>query len=295
MMRQEIRQRVEHACAQLTQETTTSNNGYYYTTFSIPKRFEWVRIITSPSTELGLLQRDILSELLVQTPPHDAATAFYAGRSILNNAKQHHRCRFMLKSDIVDFFPSIKMADVLSVLSKNLSGFDMNYLRMLSVVLTCSGSLPQGAPTSPHLSNLYMQEFDELIDSACRAVGAVYTRYADDIAISADNEEGVMIVGNLVSLRLRQLGFLENPRKRKLYKPSDRKIITGLDVSGETIRPTKKFRKSTAAMLRVMIVHKRFGMARQIRGRLAFWQSISPDDHELANLSKQFAYGQRPL
>jgi hypothetical protein len=106
--------------------------------------------------------------------------------------------------------------------------------------------------------------------------------------VSAEDDSAVKSLSSLIILKLRMMGFSPHDRKTKHYSNFDRKIVTGLDVSGEEIRPTKRFRKATAAKLRVMINYERRGLGREIRGRLAFWKSINPGDQQLLELEKQF-------
>jgi hypothetical protein len=87
----------------------------FYHSFDVkPKRRgRKARQILAPIDELKTIQRAILEKLLSHVSPHPAATAFFAGRSIVSNARQHHGCRYLYKTDISDFFPSVTTGMVL--------------------------------------------------------------------------------------------------------------------------------------------------------------------------------------
>lgn len=284
-----IWERVAEAHHQLTCGQTDFTPAYHYTTFSIPKRrWGWTREIFAPSRELASLQRALLHELFYRVAPHEASTAFFPGRSIVRNAATHHLKNFMFKTDILNFFPSISGFQVASTIAKQFPDLGPDRRRLLTTVLTFEDRLPQGAPSSPHLANLYMWDFDEGMSRTAASLGALYSRYADDIVVTSDNEAAVSDMARTISSTILQLGLGLHGSKTKFFGRSDRKIVTGLDVSADVIRPTKKFRKSTAAKLRVMVNYNRWGMARQIRGRLAFWKSVCPADGELCHLEKRF-------
>ncbi|WP_199504779.1 reverse transcriptase family protein [Qipengyuania sp. YIM B01966] len=262
-----------------------SGREFFYTEGSIRvarKR----RALACPSEQLKELQRIILTSILDVAAPHKQATAFFRGCSIVQNARQHHRKDYMFKTDIKSFFDHIKSADIMRAVQRFIPNLSQANLDALTKVLSCDGALPQGAPTSPHVSNLHMRDFDELISAEARKRGCSYTRYADDIAISSDDKFAVHQMSEVVGEALEKAGFTQNKRKTHLLGKFDRKIVTGLDVSGVYIRPTKKFRKTTKAMTRVFIVYGRKAMLPSIESRLAFWRSIRPDDPELFQLRK---------
>lgn len=160
-----------------------------YHTFEIPKHSGGMREITAPSETLKESQFTILKGLYdLKVLPHNAAHGFTKNRNCKTALEVHkkHKSRWFLKLDIQDFFPSIDKA----LIKKALKSYcNTHYLEEASVdilltICTKDGSLPQGAPTSPLLSNLVMIETDVKIQAICKAHELVYTRYADDILIS---------------------------------------------------------------------------------------------------------------
>lgn len=156
-----------------------------YHTFQIPKRSGGLRTICAPSEELKQIQRTILHRLLKRLPSHPAATGFEEGRSIASNASVHVGSEVILRMDIQNFFESIRADRVRSFFYG--IGWGQEVADLLIRLCTYNSSLPQGAPTSPRLSNLVNYELDARLDGWARRIGAVYTRYADDITFSFHN------------------------------------------------------------------------------------------------------------
>lgn len=97
------------------------------------------------------------------------------------------------------------------------------------------GVLPPGAPTSPMLSNLAARKLDESLDKYALDNGFVYTRYADDITISASNLASARLVGKIqrnIIRRIRQSGFKENTKKTGVAGPGSKKTVLSLLVDG---------------------------------------------------------------
>jgi RNA-directed DNA polymerase len=161
---------------------TNPNNSRYHS-FSIPKGNGKFRKITAPDSDLKASQNDFLRSVLYSVEPHNCAHGFVPGRSIATNASYHVGKEVVLNVDIKDFFGSTKRSAVERVLERfyGLTGSDLTD----KADLVCRfGELPQGAPTSPHLANLALYDFDCWLQSRCDELGLTYTRYADDLTIS---------------------------------------------------------------------------------------------------------------
>ncbi|MEN8128166.1 MAG: reverse transcriptase family protein [Planctomycetota bacterium] len=153
-----------------------------YRQFAIEKRSGGHRYIQAPDASLKKIQRTILKRLLNKLPTHPAATGFAKGHSIVSNAFPHIDADVILRMDIKTFFRSTTENRLRSYLY--VIGWDQESTDILIRLCTYHGSLPQGAPTSPRLSNLINYELDARLDGWAKKVGAVYTRYADDITFS---------------------------------------------------------------------------------------------------------------
>jgi RNA-directed DNA polymerase len=156
--------------------------GYDYTRFTIPKRRAGTRTIDAPGEKLKDLQRRVLHRLLSPLPMHPAATGFVAGRSIVDNARPHAGRGVVINLDLADFFPTIT-ADRIAASFRGL-GWNADAATILSRICTGEGRLPQGAPTSPAISNLICRRLDARLAALAQRNGGRYTRYADDITLS---------------------------------------------------------------------------------------------------------------
>lgn len=156
-----------------------------YQKFSIPKRSGGQRFIQAPDLALKELQRKILDRLLNKLKVHPAATGFEKGHSIVSNAFAHVDADVILRMDIMCFFTTTAEDRLRGYLYG--IGWDQEATDILVRLCTHQGALPQGAPTSPRLSNLINYELDARLDGWAKKVGAVYTRYADDITFSFYN------------------------------------------------------------------------------------------------------------
>jgi RNA-directed DNA polymerase len=153
-----------------------------YDQFTIPKRCGGVRRIMAPNRQLKDLQRRILRRLLGRLRAHRAAIGFEKGLSIVTNASHHVGADVVVKMDLKDFFTSTK-ADRVRAYFYSI-GWGQDATDILMRLCTDANGLPQGAPTSPRLSNLVNREMDARLDGYARSVGGRYTRYADDMTFS---------------------------------------------------------------------------------------------------------------
>ncbi|MBN1124215.1 MAG: RNA-directed DNA polymerase [Sedimentisphaerales bacterium] len=154
-----------------------------YRQFSIPKRSgNGFRTISVPNPELKEMQRRILRRLLGRLQTHPAAMGFEPGQSIATNAAYHVGADVVVRMDIRDFFG----ATVTNRVRAYFYGIDWGKEATDVLVRLCTyeRGLPQGAPTSPRLSNLVNFELDARLDGYAQKIGARYTRYADDITFS---------------------------------------------------------------------------------------------------------------
>jgi hypothetical protein len=158
------------------------SRGFDYGRFTVPKRRGGLREIHAPNDRLKRLQRRVLRRLLSPLPQPGCATAFVPGRSIVDNARPHTGMAVVINLDLADFFPSIQAAQVEGVFRG--LGWDAAAAGILTRICTHQGRLPQGAPTSPAISNLVCRRLDARLDALARANGGRYTRYADDLTLS---------------------------------------------------------------------------------------------------------------
>ncbi len=209
-----------------------------YHSFFVPKS-QGKREIMAPGRPLKARQQWIYKNILGKQPVSPYAHGFIKERSIVSNAAQHAGQQYALCMDISDFFPSIKDKQVVSVFQ------DMGYSRSASEELArlcChDGALPQGAPTSPCISNIVCRSMDEELSSLAEARHCAFTRYADDITFSADQKLDCLVPQ--VEKVLRRNGFSANREKCRLYGPGQPKHITGLVVQ-EHVHIPKQYKRA---------------------------------------------------
>lgn len=217
----------------------TLNTKASYRSFKIPKKTGGFRIIQSPYPALAHAQQWIYHNILKTVDFGDCSYAFCQGRNIVQNAKVHLGSKEFLKVDIHDFFGSINIQRVISVFK------EFGYTNLLSFHLASiccfENSLPQGACTSPALSNIIAKRLDKRLESLAKSLNLKYSRYADDITIS-----GSFIPNNIpsyVEKIIHDEGFILNKKKTVFKKTGGRKIVTGLLVTEDKIRVQKKYRR----------------------------------------------------
>lgn len=204
------------------------NGEKAYHPVTLEKKNGKQRRVYSPDDKLKKCQNRILRDILSKLPVSQYATAYKKGSTLIRNASPHVGKRYLLKMDIADFFGSIHFEQIYS------AAFHTRYFpKQIGVLLTtlcCRKSfLPQGAPTSPALSNLVMRNFDDAIGQWCEQRGISYTRYCDDMTFSSD--QPLFAVYTKVKTMLEEMGFELNEKKTYFVSNAGRQSVTGLTVN----------------------------------------------------------------
>ena len=166
--------------------------------------------------------------------------AFMPQRSIIDNAINHVGKQTVICMDLKDFFSSVQYIQVY-LLFKNL-GYGKDVSGMLAHICTLNGVLPQGAPTSPMLSNLILSEADESLLSYCTERNIVYTRYADDLTFSTDRRIDYGHLIGKVKVTLAKEKLEVNNEKTKIFHRNQSQNVTGIVVN-EHLQVGKTYRK----------------------------------------------------
>lgn len=215
----------------------------YYREFTIPKKSGGVRTIKAPRVFLKTVQQWLNDYILQDIPVHDACHAYRRDRSIVSNARRHLSAKFVANIDITDFFGNISNYKLVDRLSRYMSD---QCVFAIEELCTFGGATPQGAPTSPLLSNFILFDFDEEMSCFCADRGCVYTRYADDMSISGHGEPEVRSCIRHARQALRDNGFSLNDKKTRIAAPSDQQRVTGVVVN-EKLQPPRVIRKKIRA------------------------------------------------
>ncbi|MBU1431144.1 reverse transcriptase family protein, partial [Myxococcota bacterium] len=252
----------------------------HYQRFTIPKRRGGEREIWAPMPKLKAAQRWVMREIVEHLPVHGAAHGFIAGRSILTNAQVHLNAEILVNFDLQDFFPTVTWRRVKGVFRK--AGYREQVATLLALLCTeppreviehegkryyialGQRCLPQGAPTSPAITNALCLRLDRRLSGLARSLGWRYTRYADDLTFSlpaseakpkakkgkakptkakptkAKKAQGALtgeaalarLMGGVKAIVAAE-GFALNPDKTAIKRPSGRQGVTGLVVNGD--------------------------------------------------------------
>lgn len=282
-----------------------------YQSFTIPKKAGGVRTIYAPTPDLKLLQRrlaDLLQECMEELEtnyraaskdqtPEKISHGFHPGRSIITNASQHRRRRYVFNVDLEDFFGTCNFGRVRGLLLKN-KHFLLHERVATSIAhLAChGGALPQGAPSSPVLSNLIGRVLDFRLVKLANAVGCSYSRYADDLTFSTNERQfppqlavevpprsGQWVPGLELLNEIESSGFALNPKKTRMHLPESRQMVTGLVVNSR-INVRSDYRHLVRAMVYRLLTKGDFeiatstglvkGKLEQLQGMLSFIESI---------------------
>lgn len=234
-----------------------------YRKFSIPKRTGGVRTVCAPCGNLKWMQL-CLNEIFKSVyTPSDYAMGFACGRSVVDNANLHNHQNYVFNLDLKDFFPSISQARVWKRLQ--LAPFNFNKeianviagLCCMKMVSEEDGVepqyiLPQGAPTSPLLTNAICDTLDRRLHGLANRFGLRYSRYADDITFSSMHN--VYNEGSEFRVELQRIisgqNFTMNCKKTRLQHCSKRQEVTGLTV-GRKVNVTTKYVQDVRAILHI--------------------------------------------
>ncbi|HEV7225207.1 MAG TPA: reverse transcriptase family protein [Pirellulales bacterium] len=211
-----------------------------YREFSIPKRAGGQRRILAPEPELKSLQRRIHRRLLARLPVHPAATGFRRGESIVTHARRHAGQAAVVRLDLKDFFPSTSAKRVEQYFRA--IGWNRDAARLLVKLCTVDGGLPQGAPTSPVLSNLLNYRLDACIAAYAKRVHIVYSRYADDITFSYSDDgpaaaEHARALAYFAWRVAAEEGYRLHRKKSSIRRRHQRQTVTGLVVNSRVNLP----------------------------------------------------------
>jgi RNA-directed DNA polymerase len=271
------------------------DTGTHYHRWLVPKRDGSMRLISAPKPELKAAQRWITREITEHLPLHGAAHGFVTGRSIVTNARVHAGARIVVKLDIRGFYPTVTMRRVKGLLRR--AGLGEQVATVMALLATESPrqevvthgkthfvavaprSLPQGAPTSPSITNALCLRLDCRLSGLARKLGCRYTRYADDLTFSwhGDDRPQIGALLRAVAMIVRAEGFEIHGKKTRVMRSGARQKVTGLVVNqAPAERPTVRVPRTTQRALRAAIRNRELGRPgkgetlEQLKGMAAF-------------------------
>ena len=276
------------------------NNLYY--SFDIKKKNGGTRHINAPNDELIGLQRKIAKSLedyeeklrKDKNIKSNISHGFEKNKSIITNAQIHRNKRIVVNLDIKDFFPSIHFGRVLGFFRKN-KDYNLSYevAVILSQLCCLNGCLPQGAPTSPILSNLICRILDIRLLKLAKKYKVDYTRYADDLTFSTNNKAFMEMQNTFldeITAEINRAGFNVNDKKTRIQFRNSKQEVTGLIVNRK-INVDRRYYRETRAMAHSLYVNNKFfingeqGTINQLEGRFSFINQIDKYNNKLDKTS----------
>lgn len=259
-----------------------------YKAYSIPKRSGGMREIAHPARELKAIQRWLLRTHLYALPVHPSARAYVPGSSIERNARAHAGDTPILKMDFRDFFPSIRQADWYAYGTKHGLFPDDGDLDRVGALLFWRKKgervhrLSIGAPTSPHISNVLLYEFDTFVSKEAERRGISYTRYADDLTFSGQRLGMTKDMVGVVAEGIRHIGRPKlriNDEKTTFVTAASQRKVTGVVLGNDG---SIGIDRATKRLIRAKVDWARKGRLsdeslRSLCGFLAYAKVVDPD------------------
>ena len=233
-MNKEVAQIIETVCQ-------NKNVIIHYQSFVKIKKNGENRHILKPCGELLDIQRELSLIFSKVFQVHSSAHGFMKNRSVLTHAKLHLNANSLLNIDLKHFFTSIKTASISKIFNSGFPNISSSTQSNLIDLVCYEGCLPQGAPTSPILSNVYCYEMDAQLLEYAQNNGAKYSRYADDITFSFDHSlpdtlpafvdlKSRKISQNIVGL-FKSYGFELNHNKTRFQSKFQAMFVTGIKIN----------------------------------------------------------------
>ena len=231
-----------------------------YKIFKICKRTGGTREISVPVTALKIIQQKLNQVLQCVYRPRPPVYSFIHDHDIVKNAKKHLRRQYVLNIDLKDFFPSITFPRIRGLFMAKPYKLNPAVATVLAQICCFNSKLPQGAPTSPIVSNMICSKLDNELQRLARKYNCRYTRYADDItfstlkfvfppALAAIDAAGKIEVGDELEHIILDNWFAVNPAKVKLRKRNVCQVVTGLIVNNKSPNVRRQYVRQIRAML----------------------------------------------
>lgn len=246
-----------------------TSNVSHYVRFQVPKKSGGVRLISAPMPRLKAVQHWILQNILEKVATHDSAHGFRAGRSIVTNAHPHVGAETIVNLDLKDFFPTITYkrvkglyrsfgyseaaATILGLLCTEPTTEEVELDGRKYFVATSARHLPQGAPTSPAITNALCRRLDRRLLKMADELGFTYTRYADDLTFSASGESLRNLSGLLARVKaiVAHEGFTVHPEKTRVLRRSRQQEVTGIVVNSKANVSRQELRRFRATLYQI--------------------------------------------
>ena len=262
-----------------------------YISFDIPKKNGGVRKINAPKKFLKFIQRNLARALSIYKRDiyknkkinNKLSHGFEEKKSFITNAKIHRNKLYVINFDLKDFFDCFHFGRVKGYFEKNIYFKLPKEIAIIIAQLTCyHGCLPQGAPTSPIITNLICNIFDVRVLNLAKKYKLDYTRYADDLTFSTNEKEFIKIYNNFYKELVEEIdkfGFKINEEKSRIQYNNSRQEVTGIVVN-KKLNINREYYKKTRAMADSLYKTGRFfidgkeGTINQLEGRFSLINQV---------------------
>ena len=262
-----------------------------YSITHIPKRSGGTRQLQVPCQTTKQIQVALYRKLFARYETHPSACGFISGKSIVDNAKPHVGNDVIVKLDIKEFFPSTSRRRILNYFRT--TGWTNKASILFTRLLCYEQGLPQGAPTSPVISNIVNKSMDRRLDSLANEFNASYTRYADDITYSMAiyNRDRIHALLQSTGAILRTYGYKLNSKKKRIIRGHRRQEVTGLVVNDVVNLPRSRRRWLRSVQHRISTGKQTSITPSQYQGWVSLLQMVSPDSPIVARHKELLAAG----
>jgi RNA-directed DNA polymerase len=266
LTRDDVADFLEVDLGELAHWTSVLQDEKRYRRFEIVKRTGGSREIAAPSRPLKELQRRLAGHLHDWYSPSTHVTGYVRGRGPKPNAEPHRRQEWVLRVDLAEFFPSIHFGRVRGMFLAKPFSFGREAAAVLAQLCCHRKALPQGAPTSPVVSNIICRPMDREIAKLVASERCYFTRYADDLTFSTDRTsfpsslayiEGTKaFVGPRLKRIINDATFSVNEEKTRLVRRSQRQRVTGFVINDRLNVPREYVREIRT----LLYIWKRYGL-----------------------------------
>lgn len=257
--KQDVADLLEVGVDKLNYYLYVSPHATRYKTFEISKRSGGTREISVPVTALKLIQQKLNQVLQCVYRRRPSVYSFINNYDIVKNAERHLRRQYVLNIDLKDFFPSITFPRIRGLFMAKPYKLNQAVATILAQICCFNSKLPQGAPTSPIVSNMICSKLDNELQRLARKYSCRYTRYADDItfstqelafppALASIDAAGKIEIGDELEHIVLENWFAVNPAKVRLRKRNVCQVVTGIIVN-ESLNVRRQYVRQIRAML----------------------------------------------
>lgn len=239
----------------------------HYQHFAIQKKSGGVRLISAPMPRLKRLQYWVLDNILQPLELTEQAHGFVKGRSIVSNARPHVGQKVVINMDLQDFFPTVTYPRILGTFAQ--LGYNREVAALLALLCSepdtqivemdgkryylnqSTRRLPQGAPTSPALSNVICRRLDRRLQGLAHKHGFTYTRYADDLTFSGDDSTAIRALLHWARATVTEEGFNPHPDKTRIMQQGRRQEVTGIVVNQQLSLERQALKRFRALLFQI--------------------------------------------